>query len=184
MKKIYLKFFRKSYRMLRHPRIKKFKWLNSIVVKLYARKYWKPCVHSIAVGLSIGLFCSMLTPMPMQMLLAAVCCILGKGNIPIAVAACWITNPFTQLPIMFLQEKLGNAVRSRIDLGLLEKIDLEGTIPFTQHNVNLANYTLGVILSAICLGLLAYPLVYLIQALTPKHKRLPAPVKEVKNSVK
>lgn len=170
MKKIYIKLFRRSYKMLRHPRIRGISWLNAVVKKFYARQYWQPCVRTVAVGLSIGLFCSML-PMPFQMLLAAFCCFLGKGNIPIAITGCWISNPFTQLPLMFLQEKIGAWFRSHVDLGILEKIDIEGTLPFVDQTVNLANFTMGVCLTAAFMGLIAYPIVYTIYALAPKHHR-------------
>jgi len=153
--------------MLRHPRIREIGWLNAIVKKFYARQYWKPCVRTIAVGLSIGLFCSML-PMPFQMLLAAFCCFFGKGNIPVAISACWISNPFTQLPLMFFQERIGAWFRGHVDFGLLENLDIEGTLPLVNETVNLANFTMGVCLSAVFMGIVAYPIVYLIYALTPK----------------
>lgn len=169
MKKIYLKLFRRSYRMLRHPRIREIGWLNSIVKKFYARQYWKPCVRSIAVGLSIGLFCAML-PMPFQMLLAAFCCFMGNGNIPIALSACWISNPFTQIPLMYMQLRIGTWVRTHIDWEILEKLDYEGTLPFINVLANLGSFFMGVGITAITMGIIAYPIVYLIYALTPKHK--------------
>lgn len=155
--------------MLRHPRIREISWLNTIVKKFYARQYWKPCVRTVAIGLSIGLFCAML-PMPFQMLLAAFCCFLGKGNIPIAISACWISNPFTHLPLMFMQEKVGAWFHSYIDISLLDKFDIEGTLPLVNHTVNLENFFLGVAITAIFMGLIAYPIVCIIYALTPKHK--------------
>ncbi len=75
---------------------------------------------------------------------------------------------------MYLQEKIGAWFRAHIDLGILEKIDIEGTLPLVNQTVNLANFTMGVCLTAIFMGIIAYPIVYLIYALTPKHQSSPA----------
>ena len=71
---------------------------------------------------------------------------------------------------MYMQEKIGAWFRSYIDLGILGKIDIEGTLPFVNQTVNLANFTMGVCISAILMGIIAYPIVYLIYALTPKPR--------------
>ena len=167
MKRVYMKLVRKSYRTLRHRRIRKISWLNKLVIKLFKRDLWRPCMRSVAVGLSIGLFCSML-PMPFQMLLAAACCLIGRGNIPIAIAACWISNPITQVPLMICQEAIGAWVRGIINFGWLKSIDIESTVPFFETPLNLANFAVGVAVTAIGLGLLAYPIVACIYAIVPK----------------
>ena len=167
MKRVYMKLVRKSYRTLRHRRIRKIGWLNRIVTKLFERDLWRPCLRSVAVGLSIGLFCAMI-PIPLQMLIAACCCLIGRGNIPIALAACWISNPFTQLPLMICQESIGAWVRSHINFGWLKSIDIESTVPFFEINLNLANFAVGVAVTAITLGLIAYPIVACIYAIVPK----------------
>jgi len=167
MQHFYSKLVRKSYRTLRHPRIRKVSWLNRMVLKLFVRDLWRPCIRSISVGLSIGLFCSML-PIPMQMLLAAACCFIGRGNIPITVAACWVSNPITQIPLMLFQERVGASIRDFLDLGWLNFIDIQGTIPFLDKTVNLANFAVGVSTTAITLGILAYPAVFCFYALVPK----------------
>lgn len=161
MKRYYLKLARRAYRMLRHPRIRKVQWLNKLVLKLFERDLWRPCMRSTAIGLSIGLFCCML-PIPFQMLVAAACCLLGRGNIPTAVAACWISNPVTQIPLMLTQVKIGAYVRTFIDYTWLKPIDIEGVVPFFNFTVNLANFAVGVVISAIVLGLIAYPIVFIL----------------------
>lgn len=153
--------------MLRHPRIRKIAWLDTLVKKLYTRDLWKPCVHTVAKGLSIGLFCSML-PIPFQMLIAASFCFMGRGNIPIAITACWISNPITQIPLMFFQENVGAWCRGHMDIAPLVGLDIEGTIPLVERTVNLANFTLGVALTAIFMGIIAYPIVYIIYTFIPK----------------
>ncbi len=176
MQHFYSKLVRKSYRALRHPHIRKVSWLNRIVIKLFNREMWRPCARSVSVGLSIGLFCAML-PMPFQMLLAAACCFIGKGNIPIAIAACWVSNPFTQIPLMLTQEEIGSSIRHFLDLGWLNFIDIQGTIPLLTREVNLANFAVGVATTAISLGILAYPIVFSFYALVPKKYTQHAPRK-------
>ncbi len=167
MHKFYSSLVRKSYRSLRHRRIRQINWLNKLVIKLFNRKLWRPCVKTVSIGLSIGLFCSML-PMPFQMFLAAVCCFYARGNIPIAAAACWISNPLTLGPFTTLQLALGDAIRDAIDLGWLEFMSISGYIPFTTIEVNLADFAVGAAASAIILGILAFPMVFCFYAIVPK----------------
>ena len=167
MQQFYSKLVRKSYRTLRHPRIRKVNWLNRIVLKLFKRDLWRPCMKTVALGLSMGLFCSML-PIPMQMILAAICCLIFRANIPISLAACWVSNPFTQIPLWFCQEKLGSFIRDSLNFGWLDFLSMQGSIPFVEMEVNLANFAVGVGVSAISLALLAFPAVWLFYALVPK----------------
>ncbi len=176
MKRYYLKLARRAYQILQHPRIRKVGWLNKFVLKLFERDLWRPCMRSSAVGLSIGLFCCVL-PIPFQMLLAAAACSrIGRGNIPTAIAACWLSNPLTHPPLIFFQEKIGAFVRDHINFGWLKFIDIEGKIPCIDITVNLANFAVGVLLSAVILGIIAYPLVFILYAIlhkeTPEEKAL------------
>jgi glucosamine-6-phosphate deaminase len=107
-------------------------------------------------------------PIPLQMLLAAVCCFIVRGNIPIAIAACWISNPLTQVFLMFYQQHVGSVIRGILDLGWLDFIDIKRKIPFFDINVNLANYAVGVFVTAIFFGIIAYPIVFCFYAVVPK----------------
>jgi glucosamine-6-phosphate deaminase len=167
MQLFYSKLVRKAYRALRHRRIRKVNWLNRIVIKFFNRDMWRPCVRTVAIGLSIGLFCAML-PIPLQMLIAAVCCFIGRGNIPFAIAACWISNPLTQVPLMLFQESVGAQIRDTLHLGWLNFIDINGSVPFIKKELNLANFAVGVGATAIFLGIIAYPIVYCFYAIVPK----------------
>ena len=181
MKQRYMKLVRRAYRYLRHPRIRKIKWLNAITLKLFERDLWNPTTRSIAVGLSIGLFCAML-PMPFQMVLAGACCLIGRGNIPLALAACWVSNPITQAPLMIAQESLGSWTRDLFHIPLPDF--LAGTWDFElfglDMSLGLGNFILGVGISATTLGILAYPLVYGIALFAPKPA--PKPDKESRPS--
>lgn len=54
----------------------------------------------------IGVFCAFI-PLPMQMFIAAVICIIMKANLPLSMACVWITNPLTMAPIFYTTYRLG-----------------------------------------------------------------------------
>lgn len=170
MKRFYGKIVRKSYRMLRSPSVRRIGFLNRWIEKLFDRRLWRPNIHSVAVGLSIGVFCSML-PIPFQMVVAALLCLIGRGTIPVAVAACWISNPITQAPLVFAQNKLGELIRDWSEWNLLEKIDKDGIIPFIKIKVNLADYLVGVFVTAVVGSIIAFLLVYCVYGGFDLYKR-------------
>jgi uncharacterized protein (DUF2062 family) len=182
MKRKYLRMVRRTYRYLRHPRIRKIKWLTPFTQAIFNKRYWKPCRATVANGLSIGLFCAML-PIPMQMLLAALGCIRGRGNVPVALAACWITNPVTQLPIMVLQQRFGAWLHASMGvprppfIGKIEKtfeaqhLDFLGMhlIDAGTMTINIGDFVLGFLSLGITLSLLAYPLVWGVSMFLPNR---------------
>ena len=186
MKLRYLRIVRKSYRYLRHPRIRKIKWLEPLTHAIFDKQFWKPCRDTVASGLSVGLFCSML-PIPMQMLLAALGCIRTKGNIPLAIAACWISNPITQLPIMVLQHQFGAWLHSSVGIPRPPVIaNLEKTVDAPDLHffgmqileegeaiVNIGDFVLGFFSAAILLSLAAFPVVYGISLFLPNRGKHP-----------
>jgi len=57
----------------------------------------------------VGLFCGLI-PGPLQMVGAAICSVLFRVNLPIALFTTLYTNPFTILPLYVLAYKLGTWV--------------------------------------------------------------------------
>ncbi|MCK5111249.1 MAG: DUF2062 domain-containing protein [Arcobacteraceae bacterium] len=57
----------------------------------------------------IGLFIALI-PMPMQMLFVVVMMKFFKFNLPLAVALCWITNPFTMPFIYYIEYITGSFI--------------------------------------------------------------------------
>ncbi len=74
---------------------------------------WKSDKRSVAGGLAVGLFTAFTPTIPFQMLLAAAGAILFKVNLPLALAACWVTNPFTAVPIYVAARELGRHLLTR-----------------------------------------------------------------------
>jgi len=70
---------------------------------------WHFNKYSVARGVAVGLFVAAI-PLPLQMLLAICLSILCRGNVPVAVVATWVTNPFTTIPFVFGIYKVGEWV--------------------------------------------------------------------------
>ena len=137
---------------------------------LFNRDLWHPCRYTVAGALSVGLFCAML-PIPFQMLLAALASMRAKVNIPIAMAACWVSNPLTQVGIWLAQEKLGDGIREKTNLTVPQFMDVETTV--FETTLNLGSFTVGFLSMGVILSILAYPIVYGVSAFLPNRgKRL------------
>ena len=184
VKRSYLRLVRRVYRMLRHERLRDIEWLQLMIRPVFDRELWHPCRGTVADGLAIGLFCAMI-PLPFQMIFAAIASIKRKANIPTAVAACWVTNPFTVAPIFIAQEGFGSFLVEVLHFPIppiLAKAHL--TVPLLNQDLNVGHFIIGFFASALLLGLLAYPIVYAISALVPKmipKKRITFMRKPLKN---
>lgn len=66
---------------------------------ILADDLWHLNRRSLAGGLALGLFVAFTPTMPFHMLLACLGAIYFRVHLPIAMAACWITNPLTVVPI-------------------------------------------------------------------------------------
>ena len=172
IKKRYLRLVRRAHRFLRSPKLRRHPRLKKILQPIFDRELWHPCRDTVASGLAIGLFVSML-PIIGQMILAAIGAVRFRANVPIATAACWITNPVTQFPIWFFQESFGDFLRQELHIPvhpILEKIQIP--VPelagMAATTLNAGSFILGFLTMAFLLFLLAYPLIYLISAMLPR----------------
>lgn len=168
MKKRYLKLVRHSLRALRHPRLRHRSWWQRITKPIRNRVLWIPCRDSVASGLAIGLFFSVI-PMPFQMLPAILLAMTVKGNVPFAIAATWISNPVTAAPIIWSQNAIGRWLIDTCQIpmpGFLGRMST--TVPKVGH-LAMDSFLLGVMVSAVVLSLCAYPLVHLFSAVMPHH---------------
>ncbi len=100
MKKRFQKWLPKHKEIADHKHIQIFgQWLKD-------PNLWHINRYSVATAFSVGLFCAII-PLPVQMLLAAGLSILFRGNLLIAVALTWITNPFTAIPVILFNYEIG-----------------------------------------------------------------------------
>lgn len=74
---------------------------------LHDPNLWHLHRHSARGAFAAGIFAALM-PMPGQTILAAALAILCRVNIPIAVALCWVTNPFTMAPIFYICYNIGS----------------------------------------------------------------------------
>jgi uncharacterized protein (DUF2062 family) len=149
MQRQYLKFVRRFYRQLRSPQMRKNRFFADLVHRLSNRRLWKPCRTTVAHGLAIGLFFSMM--------------------LPFAMLAVWISNPLTTLPLALMQVRLGQLLRDLFVIPVPTFLDVTGVFPCTTIECNAANFVLGMLVSGVLASMLAYPLVHLISMLLPHH---------------
>jgi len=88
----------------KHPKINKF--LKKYNIPL---EYFSANRKMVAKGVFLGIFIAFI-PMPMQMAAVVALAPFTKFNIPIAIAMCWITNPFTMPPIYYIEYLTGSFV--------------------------------------------------------------------------
>jgi uncharacterized protein (DUF2062 family) len=113
----YRRLVLRLYRRFRHPRVLKANRFKRWFARHFLDKtVWKPTRHTLAGGLAVGLFVMMLV-IPGQMPLALLLAALLRVNIPIAIVACWITNPVTMAPVAWWEIKFGNAIVRLTGLG-------------------------------------------------------------------
>lgn len=64
--------------------------------------------HKIAWGMAIGIFVAWLPIIGIQMVVAGLLALILRGNTIAAVAACWVTNPYTAIPIYWFNYLVGH----------------------------------------------------------------------------
>lgn len=74
---------------------------------LFHRQIWRMDTRTLAGGLALGMFVTFTPTIPFQMTLCAVGALLLRVNLPVALAACWVTNPITALPVYLAAYRLG-----------------------------------------------------------------------------
>ena len=127
-----------------------------------------PCRDTVAAGLAIGLFFSMMPAIP-QSIFAAIVAMRVRANVPIAMAACFVSNPFTNVPFWVAQIRLGQWLIDVLSLPIphfLEKAHM--SLPGVG-TMSVGNFIVGFVAMGVLMGLSAYPLVHLFSALMPHH---------------
>jgi len=102
-------------------------------------------------GVFLGLFIAMI-PMPAQMLAVLAFTFIGKFNFPVAIAMCWITNPFTMPFIYFIEYKTGALLLGQSSL------EVELTLTWFENNLEqiLIPLYFGALFYSVSLSFMAY----------------------------
>jgi len=85
------------------------RWLRPFHNSLLHPRLWHLNRHSAAGAVAAGLACGLI-PGPFQMLGAALCALLFRVNLPLAIFVTLYTNPFTIVPLYLLAYELGRLV--------------------------------------------------------------------------
>lgn len=165
MKERYLKMVKGAYRMLRHKRLRDRPWWKALTRPLMDRQLWIPCRDTVASGLAIGLFFSMILVLPLQMLFAAVLAMRFRVNVPFAMAGCWVSNVFTNVPLGLAQVWLGDWMIRVLHIPMPQVM---GKLPFYVPDAA-GSFILGMMVTAVLLALASYPIVHLFSAVMPQH---------------
>lgn len=81
-----------------HQAVHGNRWLAPFATTLLHPRLWHLNRHSAAGAVAAGLFCGLI-PGPLQMLGAALCCIVFRVNLPLALLTTLYTNPLTIVPL-------------------------------------------------------------------------------------
>lgn len=90
-----------------HGAVRDNRWLAPFRNSLLHPRLWHLNRHSVAGGVAVGLFCGLI-PGPFQMLGAAICAVIFRINLPLALVTTLYTNPFTIVPLYLLAYAIGN----------------------------------------------------------------------------
>lgn len=93
--------------------------------QLFSKVLWSTDRRSIAGGLSLGLFVAFTPTIPFQMLIVTFAALYLRVNLPIGLAACWVTNPLTAIPVYLAALKVGTYIVAHFD-PIDEVLDLHG----------------------------------------------------------
>ena len=100
MKKFLQKYLPDPQEILHNPLVSRFKHL------LTDPNLWHLNRRSVSWGIFCGIFAAFMPP-GLQLILAIPMAVVLRGNLAVAFAATWVTNPFTYLPIYFTCYRLG-----------------------------------------------------------------------------
>ena len=89
-----------------HSAIHGNRWLRPFQNSLLHPRLWHLNRHSAAGAVAAGLFCGLI-PGPFQMMGAALCALLFRVNLPLALLVTLYTNPLTIVPLYVVAYELG-----------------------------------------------------------------------------
>jgi len=128
-------------------------------------RLWHVNRRGIALGVAAGLFFGLLIPLA-QIPLAAVSAVALRANVPAAVLATLVTNPFTFAPIYLLAYKLGALLLGAPVTGAEEQAAAAAAEALPSLWSGLAALgkplALGLVILAVTMSALAYAAVHLL----------------------
>ena len=103
-------------------------WLLRLQPWLEQRALFRFQRQPLARGVAAGMFCGLI-PGPLQMMGAAICCVLFRVNLPLALITTLYSNPLTIVPLYVLAFGIGSLILGNGDLDFTPPPDLVGMNP-------------------------------------------------------
>lgn len=128
-------------------------WLGD---RLLAKELWRPTHDSLARAWLIGFPITVIPLLPGQVLFACIGCLFFRGNLLLAIALQFLSNPFTapvQLPACYF---LGELVRGR------DPVHVWHHIMTSPRDVATGSGVESLYLGAVVLGLIVGPIGYAV----------------------
>ncbi|MFA6064135.1 MAG: DUF2062 domain-containing protein [Gallionella sp.] len=89
-----------------HEAIRSNRWFAPFETTLLHPRLWHLNRRSVAGAVAAGMFCGLI-PGPFQMLGAAICAVIFRVNLPLAMVTTFYTNPFTIVPLYIVAFAIG-----------------------------------------------------------------------------
>ena len=154
------KFIRKH--LPDHATVVQNRWLKPFSGWLHHPNLWHLHRRSVAGGVAVGMFCGLI-PGPLQMISAAMCAVLLRVNLPVAVITTLYTNPMTIVPLYALAYGLGAWVSGAQGITVATSFSFP-EMQWNNWTNELANwlvalgkpFLIGLPLLAVCLAVAGY----------------------------
>jgi uncharacterized protein (DUF2062 family) len=179
---------RSLYKSIRHPKNRKRSKVRAwLADKIRNRSLWQPTRKCVAAGLAGGLFFSML-PIPLQSVAATAVGMARGWNLPAAISATWLSNPFTYVPMLigakysvigFFAMFGQDCAAGRLSMDRLGEIwaaamDLKFGNAWNMAGPALLEIALGMVLLGTVLAIIGWIAVQVTWMLLPKKSENPA----------
>lgn len=100
------------------------RWTRGLAMR---HELWRFTRRSVPRGVAVGLLVGIFALIPgIQIIGAALLCVPGRGNIPIAVAMTFLSNPATTPLILILSAMIGNFMGFRADTEMVYEMVQRG----------------------------------------------------------
>ncbi|MCF8197691.1 MAG: DUF2062 domain-containing protein [Sulfuritalea sp.] len=146
----------------KHELIQNNRWLAPFANTLLHPRLWHLNRHSVAGAVAAGLFCGLI-PGPFQMLGAAICAVIFRVNLPLALLCTVYTNPITIVPLYIAAFTIGQQVLASNGRHFVAPPEMgdDGLIAWIQALIDWmiglgAPLALGLVLLASGLALIGY----------------------------
>jgi len=124
-----------------HTAVHESRWLRPFRNSLLHPRLWHLNRHSAAGAVAAGMFCGLI-PGPLQMIGAAICALVFRVNLPLAMFVTLYTNPFTIVPLYLVAYQIGRLATDD-SAGFVKPPDFEMT-RFVEWTQAMQTWMIGV----------------------------------------